>query len=56
MRLDPDRARTPAKPFEPGALVLCESTRINLDPLDRLLERAAPFKVNDQLFVPNRLA
>ena len=43
-RVDPDGAAAgspAAEAFEPGALVLGEPTRVNLDPLDRLIERAS---------------
>ena len=53
---NPDRARTNTQPLHPGSLILGKSSRIDFDALDRFVERALVFEVNDELLVPDRFA
>ncbi|MEZ6165618.1 MAG: hypothetical protein R3B67_14435 [Phycisphaerales bacterium] len=53
---DPDRSVVCSQAFEPGALVLGEASRVDLDSFDGLAQRAVPLEVGDELLVADRLA
>src|SRR5688572_3388168 len=54
--IDPDRTRRRTQSAQPRALVLREPARLDLDPLDRLLEAALTAQVGEQLLVSQGLA